>query len=135
MPDMIVASTTATQEEVDHAVSADWRTPLQPKEVTAPAKVEGEEETPVTTEEAQEVETAPDSEPEEGQERPKGKGGFQKKIDKLTREKSEAQALADTLAGELATYKERLAAIEARLAGKPAETVEDKTAKTSEAEI
>lgn len=133
MPDMIVASTTATQKEIDHAVSADWRNPIPVKEPeakqteTTEQEVEQEEtaEVPVATEETQEVETEPDSEPEETQERPKKVGGFQKKIDKLTREKGE-------LATKLSEYEERFSAIEKRLAGKPAETDTEKpAAKTS----
>ena len=122
MPDFIVASTTASQEEMDHAVSADWRAPIavkepEPKEVKpepvteAPAG-EADPDAPATSEE--EVKTVPDSEPDEAQERPKGKGGFQKKIDKLTREKGE-------LAAQLSKYEERFAEIEKRLAP-PAET-------------
>jgi hypothetical protein len=114
MPDMIVASTTATQKEIDHAVSADWRMPIA-DEVPEPEKSAVEAE-PATSEE--EVETAPASEPEPEQEvtPAKGKGGFQKKIDKLTREKSQAEQRADTLERELAEFKERFAAIEQRLA-------------------
>ena len=131
MPDFNVASTTASQEEIDHAVSADWRTPIAVKEPVKPKtdepEPEVEKDAPVATEETQEVETVPDSEPEETQEdKPvKGKGGFQKKIDKLTREKSEEKARADTVAQELADFKERFAAIEQRLA-KPAETTQEK---------
>jgi hypothetical protein len=124
MPDFVVASTTATQEEIEKAVSPDWRTPIPVKE--EPAKEVASEEIPVTSEE--EVETAPDSEPEikQEEEKPvKGKGGFQKKIDKLTKEKTEEKARADTLAQELAAFKERFDALEQRLA-KPAETKEEK---------
>jgi hypothetical protein len=137
MPDMIVASTTATQEEMDHAVSANWRDPIPAKveEKVATAEVETEEpveevaeevieETPVGSEE--EPETASATETEEEQEttteeqRPqKGKGGFQKKIDKLTREKGE-------LAAQLLEFRERFTALEERLAGKPAAAVEEK---------
>lgn len=130
MPDMIVASMTATKEEMEHAVSSTWREPFQetPVEVVtepAPAEVETpEEETPATTEETPEVETdaAPEAE-EEVQEtdepRPKGKGGFQKKIDKLTREKSE-------LSTQLAEFRDRFKALEDRVAGKPAESETEK---------
>ena len=128
MPDMSVASTTATQEEIDHAVSADWRKPIPSKEPAQPAEAEVEQETevPVTSEE---VETAPASEPEPMQEedqRPKGKGGFQKKIDKLTKEKSEALSAKALLERELADFKDRFTEIEARLAGKPAGTPDEK---------
>jgi len=139
MPDMIVASTTATQKEIDHAVSADWRNPIpvkepEVKEVSkteeAEPEVEQEEtaEVPVATEETQEAETDPDSEPEETQEKPtKGKGGFQKKIDKLTKDKAE-------LASKLSDYEERFRAIEQRLAGKPAETETEKPAAKASSE-
>lgn len=132
MPDMIVASTTATQKEIDHAVSADWRNPIPVAEPevkkTEEAEPEAEaEELPVTSEETQEVETDPDSEPEDVQERPTKKvGGFQRRIDKLTKEKTE-------LATKLSDYEERFKAIEERLA-KPAETKTEKPeVKTSEA--
>ncbi len=132
MPDFIVTSATATQEEVEHAVSADWRTPLP---VPEPKKTEAEPEAnaePVAAEEV--AETAPDSEPETTQERPvKGKGGFQKKIDKLTKEKAEASSRAEMLEQELASFKERFAAIEQRLA-KPAETEKPAKAATVEHE-
>lgn len=119
MPDMIVASTTATQEEMDHAVSPNWREPFQAKvepkpevkvEPTEPA--ETEEEATETPEASEETETATVPEAEEEQEpeqRPKGKGGFQKKIDKLTREKGEASARALALEDELRELKERMA--------------------------
>jgi len=127
MPDMIVASVTAEQNEVDHAVSADWRSPLPVKEPEKPAteaQTEEKTETPATSEETQEVETVPDSEPEETQEKPsKGKGGFQKRIDKLTKEKGE-------LAEKLSAYEERFKVIEERLA-KPAATEPEKPVKTS----
>lgn len=140
MPDFIVASMTATQEQVDHAVSADWREPIAPKEAVVPASEEPAEEvveveeTPEATEEIQKAETAPDSEPEPKQEdeKPvKGRGGFQKKIDKLTGEKKEAQAKAERLETELSDYRERLKAIEDSLAGKPAETKSEKVASAS----
>jgi hypothetical protein len=125
MPDMIVASTTATQEEINHAVSADWRKAIPAVEKPEPEKQEAEIEVPVASEE--EVETAPASEPEVRQEEEKpvkGKGGFQKKIDKLTREKGEALSAKETLERELASFKERFDQIEQRLAGKPAATEE-----------
>jgi hypothetical protein len=125
MPDFIVASATATQEEIDHAVSPNWRDPMPVKEPEVKTESEVATEEPVTTEETPEVETAPDSELETTQEPPqKGKGGFQKKIDKLTREKGEIQSRADSLAQELVEFKSRFEAIEARLAGKPAATEE-----------
>src|ERR1700691_2073945 len=131
MPDMIVASTTATQEEIDHAVSPDWRTAIPVKEPEKPATdkpaVEEEKEVPQASEEADTV-TASDPEVEQD-EKPKGKGGFQRKIDKLTREKSEERERADRLESELTTFREKLAAIEGRLAGKPAETKEEKPVK------
>jgi hypothetical protein len=141
MPDMIVASTTATQEEIDHAVSPDWRAPIAVKEPEKPATEETEkpaeeQETAEATEETQEVKTVPDSETvEEQEEKPvKGKGGFQKKIDKLTKEKNEEKSRAELLAQELADFRERFTAIEQRLAGKPAATTEEKPeAKTSNA--
>jgi hypothetical protein len=134
MPDFIVASTTATQEEIDHAVSADWRTPIPVKEETkketAKPDAEVEQVAPETPQETEEVETASVPEAEQEQEteeqRPKGKGGFQKKIDKLTREKGE-------LAAKLAEYEDRFAQIEKRLAP-AAETKDEKpTAKTDSA--
>lgn len=126
MPDMIVASTTASQEEMDHAVSANWREPFPAKtaEVTTGTQPETaaaevtHPETPATPEEVLEVETDPASEPADVQEttelRPKGKGGFQKRIDKLTERNTD-------LATQLAEYRERAEAAEKRLA-KPAET-------------
>lgn len=117
MPDFVVASTTATQEEVDHAVSADWRNPIPVKEPektpeTRPENAEVEtEETPVVEE--TETESVPEAETTQ-EDRPRGRGGFQKKIDKLTREKGE-------LAARLAEYEDRFKSIEDRLA-KPAET-------------
>jgi hypothetical protein len=134
MPDMIVASTTATQEEMDHAVSPNWREPFQtkapePKPEVAEEPVETEEEvTEETPEASEETETAPVPEAEEEQEstveRPtKGKGGFQKKIDKLTREKGEAAARALALEEELQELRNRLA--------KPAVTEEKSEVKTS----
>ena len=67
MPDFVVASATATQEEMDHAVSPDWRTPFPVKDETKaePAKAEGEE---VASEASEEAKTAPGSEPEIQQE-------------------------------------------------------------------
>jgi len=128
MPDFVVASATATQEEMDHAVSPDWRTPLPVKDETKaePAKAEGEEAASEVSEE--EAKTAPGSEPEIQQEEDKptkGKGGFQKKIDKLTSEKKAALERNERLEGELAEFKERFKAIEDRLA-KPAVTEEKK---------
>lgn len=114
MPDMFLASTTATKEELAHAASADWRKPF-PVEVTPEHQVDTE--APATSEE--EVETAPASEPEPQQEEEKpvkGKGGFQKKIDKLTREKGEAVAAKDMLAQQLAEFKDRFERLEKRLA-------------------
>jgi hypothetical protein len=125
MPDFIVASTTATQKEIDHAVSSDWRTPIAVEEKPAEPEAVVEPEVPVASEEA---ETAPESEPEPKQEEDKpvkGKGGFQKKIDKLTREKSEALSAKENLERELAEFKERFERIEKRLA--PAETKDEKT--------
>jgi hypothetical protein len=133
MPDFIVASTTASQEEIDHAVSADWRNPIPVKEETkketAKPDAEVEQVTPETSQETDEVETASVPEAEQEQEteeqRPKGKGGFQKKIDKLTREKGE-------LAAKLSEYEERFEQIEKRLAPK-AETKDDKPAAKTDA--
>jgi hypothetical protein len=64
MPDMIVASTTATQEEIDHSVSANWRDPIAPKapeQKVAPvaegeAEVKEETETPAATQETEQAE-------------------------------------------------------------------------------
>jgi hypothetical protein len=126
MPDFIVTSHTATQEEVDHAVSQDWRKPIPVPEVKPEAKPEEpkEEAAPVVSEE--ETETAPVSEPESEQEqRPKGKGGFQKKIDKLTKEKGEALSAKETLERELAEFKDRFERLEKSLAPK-AETKDEK---------
>lgn len=135
MPDMIVASTTATQEEMDHAVSANWRDPIPPKAeeaIVPPAEVETEEtveevtdeteEAPAASEPEAEIASAPETEEEQEtdqQRPPKGKGGFQKKIDKLTREKGD-------LAAQLLEFRERFTALEERLAGKPAGTPEEK---------
>lgn len=133
MPDMIVSSMTASEEEIAHAVSADWRNPMPVAEPEVKKTEEPEQEVeteaaPVAPEETQEAETEPDSEPEEVQEKPtKGKGGFQKKIDKLTKDKAE-------LSTKLSEYEDRFKAIEDRLAGKPAEKETEKPeVKTSEA--
>lgn len=132
MPDMIVASMTATKEETEHAVSANWREPFPGTSVEVvteptPAEVETpetEEEAPATTEETPEVETdaAPEAE-EEVQEtdepRPKKTGGFQRRIDKLTKEKTD-------LSAQLAEFRDRFKALEDRVAGKPAESETEK---------
>jgi hypothetical protein len=128
MPDMIVASTTATQEEIDHSVSANWRDPIPskvPEQKTAPVVEEVKEitdpETPAADQvtDPAEIGSAPDADDtQEPTDRPKAKGGFQKKIDKLTREKGE-------LAAQLAEFRERFEKIEQRLAP-AAETKDDK---------
>jgi hypothetical protein len=75
-----LTSMTSTQEEMEHALSENWRTPPQPKEaVAAPAVAEPE------APEVKEPEKPAVSEPAESQEQPKEKrSGWQKRIDKLT---------------------------------------------------
>jgi hypothetical protein len=130
MPDFIVASTTATQEEVDHAVSENWRERVPDPEIKPEVKPEvsaevEESETPVAAQETEKAETESATEAETTQEKPKGKGGFQKKIDKLTRERSEATERADNLERELSEFRAKFDAIEQRLAPK-AETQQEK---------
>ena len=129
MPDFIVASTTATQEEVDHAVSENWRERVPNPEVKPEVKPEPTEtvepETPATAQETEQVETESAPEAETTQEKPKSKGGFQKKIDKLTRERGEEKDRADRLEQQLSEFRAKFDAIEQRLAPK-AETPQEK---------
>jgi hypothetical protein len=72
---VVITSTTSTQEELNHAVSDEWREPPKPAEEPVAAEPE---ETP-TAEGTVETETK--------EEKPKAKehkGGWQKRIDKLT---------------------------------------------------
>lgn len=88
---VVIASTTASQEELDHAVSKDWRTPPEVKTEAPIEEVpEGQEASPETAD----AQGAPKTEEK------KGKGGWQKRVDALT---ARNKAL-----------EERLARIEAR---------------------
>lgn len=73
MPDnLVITSTTSSQEDIDHAVSDNWREPPAPKPTEAAAKPE---------------ESEPPKEQAEGEQaqKPKDhKSGWQKRIDKLT---------------------------------------------------
>ena len=106
MPDeIVVTSTTSPEEEVAHTASENWRDPFEPKEV--PAAEAAEEAS-----EAEEAESASAEDTEEAEEEKpepkKGKGGFQKRINTLTRRNHELE--------------DRLADLETRLA-KPAAAV------------
>jgi hypothetical protein len=98
-----LTSTTSTKEEMEHALSENWReTPITPD---APAKtpepeVEASEteETPVTT--AAEPETAETPESEKPKDKPKSK--YQRTIDKLTARNHAAETRAEKAERELA---------------------------------
>ncbi len=86
MPDISVASTTDTQEQVNVAAGL----PAEAKpEVEATPEVKTEEQAEKKKEEGKEEKPEGEEQkvkPEEGKETPtKGKGGFQKRIDKLTK--------------------------------------------------
>lgn len=114
-PEITLASTTETQEELDHAVSANWREPFDP-EVAAKAKEEREKaeaaeaaKKPVGSAPADKRGTAVESEEENDGEVPKG---VQKRIDKVTgRAKAAEQRVKDLEA--------RLEAIEKKGGNKP----------------
>jgi hypothetical protein len=100
--------TSASIPEDFSAFEAWRRTGELPKSEEAP------EVTPEATAEAEEPETAPDSEPEDDQEqdeegerkpRAKGKGGFQRRIDRLTRELHERDQRLDEMQRRLAGEK------------------------------
>lgn len=79
MSNLTITSTTSSQEQIDHAVSDNWREPFVPKEEPAVEPAEPKEE----------VEVSPAEEPKEEKveaKPPKGHkgGGQQKRIDKLT---------------------------------------------------
>ncbi|MGH9667091.1 MAG: hypothetical protein ACRD9L_21915 [Bryobacteraceae bacterium] len=100
----------------DFAAFESWRrTGEEPKAETAKA-----DETPAATDDDPQAKTAPDSETdeeeqeEETEEAPKKKGGFQRRIDKLTERNR--------------SLEDRLQAMEGRLAPKPAETAAPATA-------
>lgn len=124
---LIATSTTDTPEQVRAAMEAHGYSP-EP-ESPGGAAVEGAPkqppESPEAAEPAEEGKSAaapgaaeeiqePEEPEEPGTGKPKGKGGFQKRIDKLTREKREAEAKADRLERDLAE----------KTAAKPAEPAE-----------
>lgn len=107
--DITLASTTETQEELDHATSENWRQPFDPSKKTPSttdekpaaegkkqpaAKTEGASETPTT-----EVKTGKETD-EDDDETPLPKG-VQKRIDKLTKRlRSQEDELAALRRGE-----------------------------------
>lgn len=94
-----LVSTTETQEELDHAASENWRAPLEPKAADPdPA-----------TQEVETQEAAPGAAEEQEQEQPKIKGGYRKKIEKLTQ-------LAKRLEDDLEAERKARRDVEARLA-------------------
>lgn len=78
-----LASTTSSQKELEHAVGDDWRDP---------AKIESE--APATEPETAAA-TEPAGETNGDKQEKKGKGGFQKKIDRLTKTVAELRAELD----------------------------------------
>lgn len=105
--DIVLSSTTSSQKELEHAVSEDWRDP---------AKLEVESEAP-----APEPKPSPATEPEEpGSERQerKSKGGFQKKIDRLTKTVADLRAELDAARANGKPLAETPAATEPAAAGK-----------------
>ena len=74
---VVITSTTSTQKDMDHAASENWRTKPEPEPVDP-------NETPEVVE-VEQPEAAAAPEPAETEsEHPKRKGGYQKKIDKLS---------------------------------------------------
>lgn len=103
---IVMTSTTASQEELDHATSADWREPFVAPE---PEKVPtAEPETELA--ETPAVEEAAEPKAEEKQERPKRKGGFQRTIDRLKSQVSQLESrLAERTNGNAQTAHEAVA--------------------------
>ena len=103
---LILSSTTDTQEQVDEAAG------IKSKRTEAP-EVE-ETETAAATETAEETEN----------QKPKGKGGFQRKIDKLTKRITDTESRAEAAERRAKEAEERLAAkaAESAPAEQPAKT-------------
>lgn len=128
-----VASTTDTQEQVNAALGIAQTEP-EPKQPAA--ETTSEANSSETATEGEQVETAPDSETgeseqktegDDGQRPVRGKGGFQKKINKLT---SRNYELENTVEKQSEQIKELLA----RLDGNKTSATEQKTDKAAAAE-
>jgi hypothetical protein len=90
-----IASMTSTPEELEHAAGPNWREPFVPK--AAPTVEE-----PAT----EEVKTEAESEPAEPESKePKHKGGWQKRIDKLTARHNAAETRAEKAERELSELR------------------------------
>jgi hypothetical protein len=118
--EITLASTTETQDELDHAVSSNWREPFDPEK----AKVQREEKEKAAAAEAVKTTggSAPPEKPvvkvegegePEGDEEPLPKG-VQRRIDTLTKRSKTAEQ-------ENRSLRERLEALETKAGVKPAE--------------
>lgn len=99
MSNPVLASTTEPIEQMEHAVSEEWRQPFVPKDAPADAAPEAE---------AAPAETTPDSEAGEETEQQKPtekKSGWQKRIDKLTARNHAAETRAEKAERELAELR------------------------------
>lgn len=93
---VVLTSATSSQAQLDHAASDGWRTP--PEEV----------ETPVATQETENAETADVSETPEEKEgkEPKKKGGWQRKIDRLSKRVAELESEKEQMRARLGNDKQ-----------------------------
>lgn len=96
MGDITMASTTQSQAELEHAASDNWREPFVPATETETASGEKPESVKQPAAEKS-AKTASESGTEKTETQPKKKGGFQKSIDRLTREKYELQQQIEEL--------------------------------------
>lgn len=111
MPEQEATQVAETQETVQKEQSyQDWKAEREGKTTTSVAEVEAES--------AAESETAK-PEKEDVPDKPKGKGGFQDRINQLTREKREAQEERDRLREELKQRGEKPEAKQAVEKAKP----------------
>src|ERR1700685_1599382 len=122
--DLVLTSTTETQEQMDHAVSDDWRKPFVPaaEKAAIEAQKAKDDAAKIESDKAKEDdkpgETSPkgdvanDEKPPEGGERSdkdSGKGGWQKRVDTLT-------ARNTKISEDLRLERESRERLEARLA-------------------
>lgn len=93
---VVLTSSTSSQAELDHAASENWRNP--PEEVEAP----------VATQETENAETADVSETSEEAEgkAPKKKGGWQRKIDRLSKRVAELESEKEQMRARLGNDKQ-----------------------------
>ena len=146
--DLVLSSTTETQEALDHAVSENWEKPFvpgqkkeEPKPKVEEPEVEGKEEDDADTDDNRIVrggdqesqsesgEDQGDGKDEEGQsetegneEKPKGKLGWSKRVNKLTARNARLQEELDTERRKREDMEARLSRLES---GKPAEKTEE----------